>query len=522
MEKQEKPENDAEMPFASDPTADDAPQENWKILIVDDEEDVHAVTRMVLDDFEFRERGLTFFNAYTGEEAVRLMEEHPDMAVALLDVVMETEHAGLDAVKRIRNELGNRFVRIILRTGQPGQAPEKEVVVDYDINDYKAKTELTAQKLYTSLISALRSYNDILSLEKNRRGLFKILESAALFDFNSISRYAAGLLTQFSGLLDVDDSEILIVRRSPRLNAAAQRLEIVAAAGSNESLIGQDITALPTESAISRIHKAFRDGASGYDSDGAAYYFDTLGHGKAVVAFSKRKVLDTVDIALADIFCRKILLAFANFERLTRMRDDRLGSVFGMALLAEPAELTQRRELEKLGRLCEALAHRLLNTHTFPQEIDAAFVENIGFAGLLHDVGNIRMPVNLLLKPEQLTAQEAASLATHTQSGEKILHQISDGDTQGFMAMASRIAACHHEQFNGAGYPEGLQGEFIPLAARIVAVADCYVAMTSRRPYRDALPSSAAIAQIQQDSGIRFDPRVVRAFEDIAADFGEE
>lgn len=519
MEKQENGENGSEGLFASDETPDAAPQEKWKILVVDDEEDVHTVTRMVLEDFEFRDKVLEFFHAYSGEEAIELLEEHPDTAVVLLDVVMETEHAGLDAVKRIRNELSNRFVRIILRTGQPGQAPEKEVVVDYDINDYKAKTELTAQKLYTSLISALRSYTDIISLEKNRRGLFKILESAAVFDFNSFSRYASGLLTQFSALLDIDENEIVIVRRNKHSGTPEGCFEIIAAAGRNDRLIGEDIAHALPEQAVSRILKAFQDASGSYDPDGAAYYFDTLPHGAVVVALSRRKVLDEVDIALADIFCQKILLAIANFERLNRMRNDRISGVFGLALLAEPAELTGRGELEKMRLLCDSLSRRLLQTYAFPQEIDDDFVENIGIACVLHDVGNIEMPVELLLKPEKLSTAEMDTLAAHTRQGAKILARMSDGNTQGYLAMAGDIAAGHHEHFNGNGYPEGLKGAGIPLAARIVAVVDSYVAMTTCRPYRGALQPDEAMSRIKQASGERFDPRVVDAFEEIAADF---
>ncbi|MDF1880871.1 response regulator, partial [Sulfurimonas sp. MAG313] len=136
-------------------------KEGWKVLIVDDEEEVHQITRAVLSKFEFEGRGIEMISAYSGHEAIEKLKEHNNVALILLDVVMETDHAGLDAVKRIREELNNRMVRIILRTGQPGSAPEQEVIRDYDINDYKEKTELTASKLYTSVISSLRAYRDI-------------------------------------------------------------------------------------------------------------------------------------------------------------------------------------------------------------------------------------------------------------------------------------------------------------------------------------------------------------------------
>lgn len=130
----------------------------WKIIIADDEPEVHTVTRLVLRDFSFKERPLLFLSAYSGEETQRLIEEHPDTALLLLDVVMETDHAGLEVVKYIRDTLKNTFVRIILRTGQPGQAPERKVISTYDINDYKDKTELTSDRLYTTVMASLRAY----------------------------------------------------------------------------------------------------------------------------------------------------------------------------------------------------------------------------------------------------------------------------------------------------------------------------------------------------------------------------
>ena len=134
----------------------------WKVLIVDDEPEVHNVTRLVLGNFRFADRRLQFLSAHSAAEARELLKTHHDAAVVLLDVVMESEQAGLQLVRSIREELGNPFVRIVLRTGQPGQAPEQEVIATYDINDYKEKTELTAPKLATTMYTALRAYRDML------------------------------------------------------------------------------------------------------------------------------------------------------------------------------------------------------------------------------------------------------------------------------------------------------------------------------------------------------------------------
>jgi len=148
-----------------------APVNPWRVLVVDDEDDVHVMTRFVLEDYTYQTRKLEVISAYSAQEAKILLAKHHDIAVILLDVVMEGDDAGLQLVKYIRNHLQNHLVRIVLRTGQPGYAPEKWVVSQYDINDYKNKTELTDQKLFTVMTASLRSYSDMQELDWYRQYL---------------------------------------------------------------------------------------------------------------------------------------------------------------------------------------------------------------------------------------------------------------------------------------------------------------------------------------------------------------
>lgn len=144
---------------------------SWKVLLVDDEEDIHSVTRMALKGFTYKGKDIEFLHAYSGDETKQLLSKHKDIALIFLDVVMETNHAGLDLVKYIRDVMKNRFTQIVLRTGYPGQAPEREVIATYEINDYKTKTELTTFKLFTVTLASLRSYDSIMGLEHLRRNL---------------------------------------------------------------------------------------------------------------------------------------------------------------------------------------------------------------------------------------------------------------------------------------------------------------------------------------------------------------
>jgi len=131
----------------------------WEIIIADDQDEIHSIIKLVLDDFSFEERRIKFLSAYSGAEARALIRQNPNVALILLDVVMETEDAGLEVVRYIREELKNSIVQIVLNTGQPGQAPEHEIITRYGINDYKSKTEFNARKLVTSIVSSLRAFS---------------------------------------------------------------------------------------------------------------------------------------------------------------------------------------------------------------------------------------------------------------------------------------------------------------------------------------------------------------------------
>ncbi|MCU0565912.1 MAG: MarR family transcriptional regulator [Oculatellaceae cyanobacterium Prado106] len=163
-------EDDDEIQFAEE-TETAAPLQSWKILIVDDDPEVHEVTRLALSDFTFEGKHLAFISAFSAQEAKQMLQHHPDIAVIFLDVVMETENAGLQVVQYVRQELENLPVRIILRTGQPGQAPEAVIAADYGIDDYKTKTELTAKKLFISVITALRTYSILMQMQELGRSL---------------------------------------------------------------------------------------------------------------------------------------------------------------------------------------------------------------------------------------------------------------------------------------------------------------------------------------------------------------
>ncbi|MEA2059604.1 MAG: PAS domain S-box protein [Thermodesulfobacteriota bacterium] len=138
----------------------------WKILITDDDTEIHSITEKTLSNFTFKGRSLKFLHALSGKEAEQILEQNPDTALILLDIFLEKENAGLDLIRHIREVLGNTITQIVICTGQPDNAPEQSVIEAYEINDYRLKTEMTAQKLYTVVTTSLRSFYIKSTLQK--------------------------------------------------------------------------------------------------------------------------------------------------------------------------------------------------------------------------------------------------------------------------------------------------------------------------------------------------------------------
>ncbi|MCX6073304.1 MAG: ATP-binding protein [Campylobacterales bacterium] len=141
--------------------------DRWNILVVDDDAGVHSFTKLALNDFILSRKTLAITSAYSAKEAIEILKKQ-SFAVILLDIVMETDHAGFDVVEFLRKELKDPLTRIIIRTGQPGKAPERFVIDNYDINDYKEKTELTTDRLYTTMRTALTQYRQIVDLQNSK------------------------------------------------------------------------------------------------------------------------------------------------------------------------------------------------------------------------------------------------------------------------------------------------------------------------------------------------------------------
>ncbi|BAE49914.1 DUF3369 domain-containing protein [Paramagnetospirillum magneticum] len=294
----------------------------WIILIVDDDPEVHAITKLALRNFSFGGRPVHFLDAYSGAEAERVLADEPQIALVLLDVVMETEDAGLRLVQYIRNMLRNKRVRIVLRTGQPGQAPEKDVIVAYDINDYKPKTELTQERLFTTVVAALRAYEDIMALELNRRGLEKILDgSAMLFQLRSLQLFSAGVLTQMSALVGCREDGLICAVRDDAPEMSADHVTILAGSGGFEDRAGCTLRDLGEPSVITAIGTALSERHSHYGEDHLCLYLHSPHYRHLAIYLATSQPIPDVERQLIEVFGSKVALGYDNVHLIEALEE---------------------------------------------------------------------------------------------------------------------------------------------------------------------------------------------------------
>lgn len=484
--------------MAGDPQTTCSPSSTdpgWKVLIVDDEPEVHEVTRMVLGDFEFEGRRLDFLHAHSAEQARVHLHDHNDVAVVLLDVVMETDQDGLDLVHYIRRDLDNQFVRIVLRTGQPGQAPEREIVANYDINDYKEKTELTSERLFTMLYATLRAYRDVMLIESGKRGLERVIaSSAAIFSRQSSPEFAASVLEQITELLGVDADAVCC--QVSDTAAGPPEIVIGAAVGSYRDLVSQVAEQVLPRTRFESMQQAIELGHSLMQDDHYVLHFADSQKSERLLLLAESRPPSVLDQQLLDVFCTNISIAFENLLLNQELSESQGEMLCLLAGVAETRSMETANHVRRVGELAAILAEACGE--------DEHRVELIRRAAPLHDIGKIGIPDSILNKPGPHTEQETRLMRRHVEFGVEML----SASRRALFVTAAEIARDHHENWDGSGYPRGVAGEEISLAGRIVALCDVCDALGSRRCYKEPWDDQRIHEFIIGQRGRKFDPNL--------------
>ena len=478
-----------------------APQntEPWKILIVDDESDVHNVTTYMIKGTEYLGRKLQFLHAYSAQEAREILTKHKDIAVVLLDVVMESDDSGLKLVRFIREELQNHNVRIVLRTGQPGKAPAARVILEYDINDYKEKTDLTLEKMLVTVISALRSYNFITTIENNRKGLKKIIEASSdIFERQSLQKLGSGVLDQLTAILHLKKDAMFSHASGLTASGIKGQSVVLAATGQFCEYVDRPISEVDASLMHTSLDLAQSQPRGFYCKDGkCAWYFKSQTGSENFLYFEMAKELNENDRDLLALFFTNVSLAFDNLFLNKGIEDTQKDIIYH---IAETMECRSAETGSHVRRVAEYAGLLALKCGLSEEE-----AETLKLASTLHDLGKVGIPDAILNKPDALTAEEYAVIKTHVCRGYDLLMKSNSPIIQA----AALIVLLHHERWDGLGYPRGLKEEEIHIHGRIVGIADVFDALSNNRIYHDAWTWEAVFAHFKAQRGKHFDPKLV-------------
>lgn len=482
--------------------------DTWKILVVDDEESVHSVTKIVLRKFTFDNKSIEIISAYSALEAKKMIDEHPDIAVVLLDVVMEEDSAGFEVVEYIRDTKNNVITRIILRTGQPGHAPEKKIFVDYDINDYKLKTELTEDKLYVTILAALRSYKQLILFDNNRMRLEKIISlSSSFHKIKYFNEFTSSVLIQLSSILNVSNN-ISINESSGIIAIKSDDKFIVAdAVGEYCDCIDKNIVEVLSSEELNCLDIAIKENKNIYLLNSFISHFTSQYDSEYIVFLKFSIELEDPDKYLIDVFCTNISLTLDNIMLNGEIEMSQKEIIFTLGEIAEARSKETGHHVKRVAEYTKLLALK------YGLSIELA--EKLRMASPMHDIGKLAIPDGILNKPGKLTEEEFEIMKTHSTLGYEMLKN----SKRDIIKMGAIIALQHHEKYNGTGYPAGLKGEDIHIYGRISAITDVFDALGSDRVYKKAWDLDRIIALFKEERGQHFDPVLVDLFLDNLDEF---
>lgn len=474
------------------------------VLIIDDEEDVHIVTKLTMKNFLFEGKAMRFFSAHSALEAKLLLKQESRFALILLDVVMETENAGLDLAKFIRQELKNRFSRIILRTGQPGVAPEHSVIRNFDIDGYKNKTELRKLDLESAFYTSLRAYRDICQLQKHREILVQVIDSIAnISRASDLLNFAAIVFAQIQLVLNISTSKMLLESSEAfAISKMEEKLNMFSAGANNvQVLVHNDIKDLP-ENERTLFEHALKVKTNFHNQRYYVYFHHSERGYDTIFAFETERTLDNSEVDMIDLFLRNVLLSYENLLLANAFEETQELAITLMGGAMESHSKETGEHVVRVGLFAAQLA-KLNGENKF-------YCERIRLAAQLHDVGKVGVPDNILKKEGKLDPLEWQQMQQHVMKGWDILR----GQNNSIIKMASNLALDHHEKWDGSGYPNGKKGDQISLEGRITAIADVFDALCHKRCYKDAWTLDAAREEMTNGSGKHFDPHLTTLFID--------
>lgn len=470
----------------------------WHILIVDDEEGVHSVTKLALKGFEFDGIPVEFLDAYSGAEAIEIVRQRDDIAVILMDVVMDTDDDGLRAINAIRQDVGNKLARIILRTGHPGQAPEDDIIREYDIDDYKCKTELTRKRLSTSVYAAIRSYRDMRTLERSRAGLESVIRASTdLLAIHGINEFASGVLIQMAALLHASKNGFVVRKHGFASLDDALEPPIIAAIGKFESARGLKDIAKLDEAAFQYVDQRFKVPGTEFTDGTFVHCIESPSCRHLLIYIESDQPWSSLDRHVLELFSHNVAVGLDRLYLNQQLMQTQKNLIIMLGEAIEKRSMEAGKHVHRVAEYSALLAKL--------SGLGKDEIETLRMAAPLHDIGKIAIEDAILNKPGRHTEVESERMREHAIIGANIL----SGHELPILDAASHVAAGHHENWDGTGYPHQLAGQDIHIYGRIVALTDVFDALRSERCYKAAWPLDEVLKFVRNQRGIKFDPELV-------------
>jgi len=469
----------------------------WRILVIDDDESVHQVTKLVLADAEIEHRKLDIVSAFSSKEAKEILQKDDSFCMAFVDVVMETDHAGLELVEWIRKEHKNQSIRLVLRTGQAGTAPEARVIKEFDINDYKEKTDFTANKMITTVYASIRAYRDIMTIQRSLDAFKKLIEATHdLLKISQLRTFGSAALNHLLALMNVESSALYIARTQTDF-AQNSTSSIIACTGKYVCECDSLEESTIDEGVKTRILNAFTDKDHYVDESCFVGYYRGSNNAASVLYIEFEDDNEHFRASLAELFATNVALILESLTKQQEIERTQKELLFVVGEAVEARSKETGAHVRRVAILCDMLARKL--------GLDESFVEAIRLAAPLHDLGKIAIPEHILHKPGKLEGEDWEVMKSHAKIGADILEK----STVSVSKLAARLAHYHHENWDGSGYPEGLKGEEIPVEARIMAVADVFDALGSKRCYKEPWEAEKIKDFLISQKGIKFQDKLV-------------
>ncbi|MCU4674697.1 DUF3369 domain-containing protein [Catenovulum sp. 2E275] len=468
----------------------------WKVLVIDDDKFIHQVTLLVLKNLLIENKNIRLYSAYSAQQAKQILSQHKDIALAFIDVVMETHDAGLTLIRWIRETLNNHSIRIILRTGQDSHTLEEYAIKTYDINDYKDKAELTANKLISTTYTAIRSYRDIINLENQLTQLNVLIKSAANDCLSeSAHEFSNHTFIQLIDLLTISNDALHVLKLEPSIVSQQEQFQILGQQGEFTQL--NALKDLPPQ-VYALICRSFKQKKTLSHQNYQIIFSAQSEYSQSVFVLKDPIKLTQFQLSSLNLYLVNMALNFENISFKLQMEAAQIELI---RVLSDAIE-TRSPCAGEHGKKVALFSQKIAELFGCEQKICSA----IAYAAPLHDIGKIMVPESILNKPAKLDQNEWQIVKQHSSAGANLLAHSQYPLTQ----TAVKIAQAHHESWDGTGYPKGLSADEIPLEARIVCLADVLSVLAEPSCYRQAWPMDKIKDYVTEQSGKKFDPTLAK------------